>query len=502
MKKILISVLVVMLGFGLLVKIAHAGPPCTDVAAVIQVKTSSLGQVDALLKVKSALTDYKRYLSAANDRYELCFDFNGEEPLFIPSDAEVLYFEPAADSDKDIVISGLELKQTGTLTKPLLTIEPNGVKNVFIDSLQVWNAKTVGLAIGVGAKVQVINSNFNQPRASDPPLPYPIPADSICIDIQGDTTRVKNSKISRCAEGIRIKASDVIIGAADANSYAADKNTITGNGIGIHVEKGNRNMFGFNQIYGNSLIEALFTHAIEINAGWNDDIHAPQLEMNVKDGQSYSLWCDTDSDGKLIKRYLKFQNLTGGTISLYSTDSDTHQAEEFFVSCPITADGVCDLPHLPSTVPILENECGVPVDIEYIATAIYTNDTNNSSSALVNPFPLRGPIVILAGGVITQTTDAPEATGDTGGGSAASGETSGAETRDTFVEEIGAGGGAMGMAAGCGGGGASMIPNDISSTMAPWLGLWWIITSIGAILYLRHQRARIPVSDPLRRRRK
>jgi len=38
--------------------------------------------------------------------------------------------------------------------------------------------------------------------------------------------------------------------------------------------------------------------------------------------------------------------------------------------------------------------------------------------------------------------------------------------------------------------------------MAPWLGLWWIIASIGAIFYLRHQRARVSVAAPIRRRKK
>lgn len=452
-----------------------AGAYCEGIKRISIDVSSNPGQ--ALTDVNNALTNYTDYRSKS-DRYEVCFEFQNI-PLQILTDNDYPTFEPLKNppEDLDVVISGLKIERSGNPASdvnPAFFVRYNlKVGSVILEGLEIKNVKDA-LKIGDDTKAVVINSNiYNDP--------VPDPRYGIGIHILGDRTIIQNSLVRDYGEGIRIEANDVLIGAENAEDFEALKNIITNNSsIGIHVVSGDRNRFGFNEIRANGDYPYEITDAVSITPGANEGVQPPQAIKFVKDGKESTLSCDIE-DGKVIKRIARFDK-TEGSISLYTVDK--RQPEHFITSCNLDADGLCDLTDLPlcgvvqqeGCVPLLEGECGLDEEFNFKVTSIHTA----SSSSEFNEIGFDGTVIFSEGGIVQTTV--PEATS---GGDEGAIITSGAGGEGIGIEMATAGPG------GCGGSGGSLIPNDIHKTVAPALGLWWLIFSLALIIGLRYTGARI-----------
>jgi len=366
------------------------------------------------------------------------------------------------------VISGLRLQGDGANVADFIFKVNHSWSWVVLENLEIANA-------AYGAQIYGSHAEVVAPIISGV-------AGGTCLDlVTSNNSIVRGGTIMGCDVGIRVyDTMDALIGAVDADHYENDKNTITDNGIGIYLEKGERIKFGYNSNFGNDKISPSYEYAVVIEDGMNGGVEVPELIHYEEEGALYTVQCEKDEAGIVTKREMHFNN-PPGTIQLYSADNQSKQAEEFMGSCTIGSDGICDCTILPDWVPLDDTECGVGADIEFQFTAIYTND---NSSELMDAKRLNGIDIIFAGGGgIVQTTPSSEATDET---PVEETPTSGGATGEGGGAEMAAAAGV----AGCGGG-ASLIPTDVMRTFAPSLGMWWIVFGVGLITGIRYRFARI-----------
>ena len=398
------------------------------------------------------------------DRYELCFEI--ADPVNVGTTITI-----APVSGETLAVYDLNLRPGSGLTVGSV-LEVNSPKVVLV------NLSMTDVVDGVLVKSETEIDNATITGATG--------GGGTCIEYNGANasgSNIKGSTISGCDVGILIDgADDLSIGSDTTENFyrvdgttLMDANLITQNELyGIHLIDGHQNKFGYNLNYSN------VEDAITIEDGMNDGILPPIVDLLIQDNEEYVLRCDKDANGNLVRRYIKF-NYVSGDIQLYESDDISKQARKLIANCELSANGECDLMNLPSWVPVGSNQCGVSENEEYLITAIYTG---SGSSALMSPKNLSGPIVIFAesGGVVIPTAPASDDEADITSGSQLSAE--GGATEIAAVAAVGAKGGCMG-------GGASLFPNDISSTYAPHLGAWWIIFSIAFLASMRVAKARV-----------
>ena len=407
--------------------------------------------------------------NVAKNRYEICFDIQNEHAS-IPSTL-LVQPDPAADQTRGLAVYDLRVKPGEGLSAgdPVVLVNFQVGKVEFI-RLSMSNVMD-GLFVNE-TQVEITDSTITGEGSGN------------CLELNGaNDSVIKSSTISGCYIGLLIdNSNDLVIGAETAEDFyqadgatLKDANLITQNEqFGIHLIDGHRNQFGYNLNHTNS------GAAIVIEEGMNEDIKVPvPTRRPVKNGYTV-MHCEYDNDNKPTRYFLKFPGLEG-SIQLYQAQDLVWQAERFITSCTLNGNGECDLVNLPTWAQLHPDKCGIDAE-EFYATAIHTN-LNSSSSMLMVKESLIGIVVIFAesGGVDVPTAPASDDEADITSGSQLSAE--GGATEIAAVAAVGAKGGCMG-------GGASLLPNDISSTYAPHLGAWWIIFSIAFLASMRVVKVR------------
>lgn len=438
--------------------------------------------------------------NAANDRYELCFKFQGTH-VYIdstiniganPLDKDLAIFGIIDDSNTDF---GIHLHDSTPASKSVILVkEYNPGKKVSIENLHIKNAEN-GLNV-YDSKVELIN-----------PLLAGVGGGS-CIALEdSDGSIIRGGDISGCDIGIRLggfspphaldsKALNTVIGAPVWDAFD-DYTKIHENKVGIQLFQGYGNKWPYVSIYENQSNppDKTSEDGISVEVGENDGIQAPVIvEQNGK-----IVVCDKDENGIILNRNFVFDNISEeGEITFYTVDSDAGfpQGKMYAARCNVDLEGNCewaDVNSNNSEMQLTNNQCGID---ELFLTAIYTRQDGNSSPYITDLIDF-GNYVVFATGTITQTTPESEVKPVVDSieledqGSQFSPEL---ENQPTMPDPVSF----ASPAAGCGKSGASMLPNDIAKTVAPSLGLWWIIFSIGLIYYLRRKRSPVRIS----RRRK
>lgn len=445
-----------------------------------EIVIDNLNDLDPVGKLRAALTNYHEHpvlgvstLNTARDRYELCFKFpNGPVD---PSSTISIVHNQAADQTKGLAIYGdrdgdgdvLSLRGVNLPAgSPLLEVNfPNApVALIELSMSDVIN----GLSV-VGTQVEIVNATITGV------------VDGNGIELTGvNNSVVKGITISGCGVGISINNSNnILIGAESEQRYTDDKNIITNNDMGINVLDSNNVRFGYNQIYDNGIF---YQNAIVIGNDPLETLFEPVLIKfkHPVTQQDFPVECPGD------ERRIKFDRGAGGTAQIYVIDNKG-QALEYKATCEIDPQGYCDVTNLdggcseyPDACTIYDPTCNMPLRI----TAIITTD---SSTELMKFEALEGPGEVIFADSEGVSMPSVPASGDAESAEEVditSGAQASAEGAATEIAAVGAKGGCMG------GGGASLIPNDISSTYAPSLGIWWIIFSIGLLGSLRYVRAR------------
>lgn len=327
------------------------------------------------------------YFSESKGGYEICFVMdslvlNQEEV------AELGGFSGSfgvAGSESELFVVGLKLARGSGYSsdQPLFTVTNNSSGKVTLEDIELSNVVDGIATVGTGS-VEIRDSIITGDESKS----------GECILIASDGAIVKSSLISSCGDGVRIAADDVLLGAQDRAGYSAEKNVITGNGIGIHVVSGSENKFAFNNVYGNSLSgstpEAL--NAVMIEAGANNGVVMPSIVLDEESGNA--LRCETDEEGIINKREMWFSTSGAGNITLYVSSTESRQMLSLLDSCAVGEDGKCVLAD-----PIIDGELS---DTECSLGGIYVTAmfTGTDSSALLAT-PLSGIGVIVAPPVTT-----------------------------------------------------------------------------------------------------
>jgi hypothetical protein len=438
--------------------------------------------------IQTVLDDYASY--GNNDRYEICFEFRwdnvpGEDYIYQVGDVNfVLNFNPSGLS-KDVVIQGLKIRQTGNFTSPLLQINSGIDHEVVIQDLVMQDAKN-GISV-VGSKVKLINPDIGGDGSGN------------CVHLfESDQSTIIGGQLTSCLIAALIdNSSDVRVGATSAAQYAEDMVRIHGNDKGIVNVGGDRNMWAYNKFYGN------ITSPISIDSGQEDLVRPIVVVQDDK-----AMACLEDEEGNIKARAIKFnlemKNGTeipkDGVISLYKVYGTTGLVEGDIYCGECVLDDEEKTPEINEKFPDDEGYC---IFTEFTCpelvldpkkcglannfiTAMYTNE-QQSSTEFSGEIDL-GNIVVFASG-LTQPTDAPhdQMTADMP-----------AETEELgpVIEEgelaSGPVGGGITIAPAAGGMcGAQLIPYDTRNTIAPSIGIWWIIFCIGLFASLRLRKAHI-----------
>ena len=458
MKKILtiVCAVTILIGFH-----ARCYAYCENVNIIELDITAQVSQSQAWQIVKDALDNYTNYES--NNRYELCFNFpNDALNIQIPGQVLPLGQDPSPKPVREVVIHGLKLNQTGSVTAPLLTINYPYAKVILAD-LEITNASK-GLEV-LGTDVEIINPTI----AGDGTGP--------CVRLfKTDDVTIQRGDISGCSEGILLDyAYNTLIGAEDSANYEQDKVSIHNNGIGIHLLSGDGNRWGYNSIYENESGQNLNEprkDGISIDVGGNAGILPPVVKTVTNEG---ALQCERDESGKILSRKIEFESLPyPGKIVIYEATITHKQGIKYITECEVNTDGLCLLGELPPWLGISENQCGVS-DLE--AVAIFTADNSSAYS----PLRFDGPSSIPAiptdlpasmPGVVDErdiTASGEEADILSGG---ASGEASGA-------------GGAAGMGMKCGG---TLVPSATLSGSALLHSLVWMTLPLLPVIVFRRRK--------------
>jgi len=443
-------------------------------------------------KLQDALTNYSdldastyysnqgiKTFNSLRNRYELCFEI--ADPVNVGSTISIV---PIQNETKGLAVYGLNLRASAALPAGSPVIEVN-FPNAPVALIDMSMSDVVdGLSV-VGTKATITNVTITGAGG----------VSGNCIDFfLASNSIIQGSVISGCGYGFQIdNSSNVLIGADKAEDFYVagqsnlkDANHITDNGIGIKIIAGSQIQHGFNRINQNGDLYSP-RDAIVITDGqngYNSGNPVKVMPYECEGGTCYVHCSDSDDDGEIDVRKLKL-NRSSGTLQLYYID-DSNQADDFQLSCDVNSEGYCDVSNIESKCAdqpkdectIFDNTCSRPAEI----TAIYTDE---SSSMLLEPIGLYGNVEIIfaeSGGVDVPTAPASD-------------EQSAGEVDITAGSQLSAEGGATEIAAvgakgGCMGGGASLLPNDISSTYAPHLGAWWIIFSIALLASMRMVKVR------------
>lgn len=484
--------------------------------------------------LRNALADYDNPNNIVGNDYILCFQFPSgplslDDPIVFPAHAPT-------DPTKGVIINGLDLEvddqySTNHPSNPYFVQMQYGWATIKLMNLSLVDAQNT-LAL-IGTQAEIINPTITNDLTDNVPGVVGINLDSTnnvkisngtisgfeeCIDMaDARNIEINNMKISDCGEGVHIATSqnikikgstiekndvgigvyggtDILFGAEDAVNFyepdgvtLKDANIIKEGGMGIYIAQGQKIQFGFNEIFKNDRVAPTYLNAIVIDDGQNADVVAPETQLYDYEDKQYALHCPKDGSASAIKF-----DKTSGSIQLYAADETTGQASRFMMTCIPNAEGFCELTGLPgwTRLDVSSEYCKMfdENDNKLKITAIFTDQ---SSSSMLMPLVLvEGvPPVIFAGGGVVQTTPGSEATAE-----------SSVDSGDFHVEEAAGGsatpegGGsemttmaAQGVGGGCGRG-SQLIPNEVHKTVAPSLGLWWIIFSVGLIASIRHLR--------------
>lgn len=409
---------------------------------------------------------YKDPELVQNNIYYFCF----ERINTLISGSGAAYF--TKKDDKDVYLTGLTIKANSSLsnTTPLLTITNNMGGTVYVKNINLSSVLS-GLSLTGSGKIVVENSvivgssastgtclSINSPDAtitgtdiSNCATGIKIGAQGVnitgiprvvngvtagiyakCssavgtkgIDILADGAVIKAMDISGCGDGIRIGASNTLLGASDAANYDTNKNIIHNNNIGINVTAGRYNRFGFNSIYTNGFGANIGTNnGISILSGANESLARPRI---VSENENW-LMCKADSNGKIVGAEIKFQVQEAGEIQIYKTDVERRykQGIDLATVCHVEADGICKISDT-SFLSNFSSSCGLE---NYYLTALLTDADGNSTMYLAEPFEFyrQG---IVASPTIDTPIDIPGVS-DTGGESDISEGNSGEVAQNT-----------------------------------------------------------------------
>ncbi|GEM_PF-5738680 len=351
---------------------------------VIENSSDTSNKVSAILAALASPYE-EAYFSESRNAYELCFDIIGDLVVDSEDSPGFSGFNIAAAND-DLVISGLKVQRgVGLPDVPFISITNNSFGKVTLEDVELSNVVDGIATVGSGP-IEIKDSIITGDESKS----------GKCISIASEGAIVKSSVISSCGEGVHIAANNALLGAQDRAGYNAEKNIITGNGIGIHVVSGSGNKFAFNNVYNNQIVGLPVTATgIAIDDGANGAIAAPVV---IKDDESgWSLRCETNDDGMIVKREIWFQVPSAGRITLYISDHlDSKQAVSLYEVCEVSSvDGKCliENPAIDGQLP--EKSCMLPGN--YL-TAMFS--ATSSSQLLLEPIDV-GIGVIVAPPVTT-----------------------------------------------------------------------------------------------------
>lgn len=433
------------------------------------------GPIVAMQKLTTALENYDDSSNIVGDAYEICFSFP-TDPIVIDRPIVIPHHAPA-DPTKSIVIKRLQLEESqnfsaGSLPDShLLQIKDHNTL-VKLEELILQGAHDGLLA--KNSQVAILNAEITGVGGGN------------CVELlNSNNSVIQASTISGCDVGIDITNShNVLVGSFDEQHFASEKNVITNNSTyGIRIGSGSGIKFGYNENYGNNPAQPEFHNAVYIAEGENNGIFFPDLIASLVENVPYMLRCERNANNDVTQRIAEF-DIQQGTAQIFGVDENTKQAKEFIGNCIIDSNGICDLTSLDASFAIDSKDCGRE---GYYVTAVYTHD---ASSALMEPVLFdEGGFISTGSSGIVQTTPSSEAQDETAVEDVNFEDASGM-SGEGAAREVG-----LLSGGGVGGAGAGMkcsltIPDEVNSTYAPDLGLWWIIFSILLISSIRLVKVR------------
>jgi parallel beta-helix repeat protein len=426
------------------------------------------------------------YYSRAKNEYQLCFRYpEGDDRYY--RNYTTLIFRKKNDG-RNVVIKGLKLIRDAALTADayFLTVFNNDTSaKVVLDNIHLKDLK-YGLFLSGTGEIDLINSELIGTGDNTEP--------QSCLLLENMNSIITNNDISNCYYGINIAGgSRNRIGAANADTFDAERNIIHDNKIGIYVQGGDRNKFSFNKIYDNYKIVDVpaSDDAILYEPAYLDMLadlgmsvpKRPELRM-INEETKEAMYCKKNSADRITERWLEFNPLKveiGDEIIIYETNI-SNQALNYFTTCVIRDGGKCILASIPSSHRFSDNECTIIPSIKIVALI---NNPLYTSMLTEKVGDLRGPVVAVGvSGLGDVPAPAFEGVVDETG-EAVSDEDLTREAEGAAAADTGTGGGAIfGKSGGCGGGGGATIVPPTMDTIITGLGMWWIITAVPVVIML------------------
>jgi len=340
------------------------------------VRVLRTGRADQL---QGFLNNYQNYQS--NGSYRLCF-----APVETPFEInQPLSFNIRADLP--VIISGLNLKPSQGFSGPLISIGSNAAQ-VTLHNITISEAQQA--IVLEGKYHQIISSNIRGNTQSDL---------GVGVDLRAYKSRIQNSNIEGFHDmGIYISADASLIGAESSDTYAAEKNSIHHNGIGIYVASGNLNSFAYNSLYSNkpnAELDYSPEFGISMSSKLLQVLERPELNFielesvdpstSAESEEKFALHCLYDEEtGNVLERWLEIKDLQKGSLVVYEifrnqNRHDSIQGYNHIGTCQIDQDGKC-LFTFPERYQITEEKCGQG-DLKALAllqttigTTVYTQE--------------------------------------------------------------------------------------------------------------------------------
>ncbi|MBI4211876.1 MAG: right-handed parallel beta-helix repeat-containing protein [Deltaproteobacteria bacterium] len=399
----------------------------------------------------------------SNGVAKICFTIvNGPAPINAPLRLAL----PSGTLGLEIFVSGLYLSDTRTSTStPLLTID-SPIKVTLLNP-KITGA-THGIVLRGTGQHEVIGTN----NVGDIACAANSAGNGMLIQSPG--AKIKGMNVHGCGEGIRITANDALIGAAFADSYDVEKNTIHGNGVGIHVVSGERNKFAWNSIYKNpgGSVDGRSDDGILMDEPLLSSLGRPEI-LFVNQQTEEALRCQKDQAGQIISRTLQFQVPAVGEIIILQAEDRDRQGKTYLTKCTVDQSGVCQF-QWPATVQVDPTVCGINI---FAVALLQTAD--HSTVYTSSRFLLDGRRATVQ--TVALPTPVPTASGADGSQQSTDLTTS-APTLDPGMQfrDTGAGG-TTGVSAGCSN---SLLPRrtiEFTSSI-------FFLASIGILFLIRKEK--------------
>lgn len=228
----------------------------------------------------------------------------------------------------------------------------------------------------------------------------------VCVDILGNGAVVRMSDIHDCSTvGIRITASNVLIGPSDAAYYAAEKNVIRNNEVGIHQVRGSGNKWPYNSIYANGRVCA--------NGIFVPDGSRPVIPMNGDRSVADFLCSRGETDSQISSCQVQFGYLpsSAGEVEFYKTYASPFlglcQGQDYIARCTAVAGDRCIFDSFNASAILSNIGCGEDDICRFV-----TIFTGENSSGFSNTFALEDHIAATPVIVMPAQGDALQGVGD------------------------------------------------------------------------------------------